>query len=244
MNNQNQSPLVPQGSLLEQKNKGRARVKIAVSIVLAVHGIGLLALLMQGCQKEPAPETQLIQTNPPPAFEATNPPPVVEATNPPPVVEATNPPPVVPVVGAADYTIVQGDTFSTLAKKFHVGVKAISDANPGIEPTKLKIGQKIHVPAPSALATTPAGGAAPASEAASGEQVYSVKSGDTLTKIAAQFGTSIKALRAANSLKTDSIKVGQKLKIPAKAPAPPSASSSPAEPAVPGASNPASTTTR
>ena len=54
MNNQN--PLIPQGSALEQKNKGRARVKIAVFFVLAVHGIGLMALLMQGCgqSKEPA----------------------------------------------------------------------------------------------------------------------------------------------------------------------------------------------
>src|SRR5689334_12443733 len=46
------SPLVPQGSLLEQKNKGRARVKIAVFFVLAIHGIGLLALLMQGCRRD------------------------------------------------------------------------------------------------------------------------------------------------------------------------------------------------
>ena len=34
MNNQN--PLIPQGSVLEQKNKGRARVKIAVFFVLAI----------------------------------------------------------------------------------------------------------------------------------------------------------------------------------------------------------------
>ena len=45
MNNQN--PLIPQGSALEQKNKGRARMKIAVFFVLAIHGIGLMALLMQ-----------------------------------------------------------------------------------------------------------------------------------------------------------------------------------------------------
>ncbi len=221
MNNQNQSPLLPQGSLVEQKNKGRARVKIAVSIVLAVHGIGLLALLMQGCQKEPAPSTQVTQTNAPPAFEPTNAPPVVEPTNVPPVVEQTNVPPVAPVVpGTTEYAIVQGDTFSTLAKKFHVTVKAITEANPGVDATKLQIGQKIHIPAPTQPATAPNGSAAPAIDAATGEQIYSVKSGDTLTKIASQFGTTVKALRSANNLKTDSIKVGQKLKIPAKASAP------------------------
>ena len=56
MNNP-QNPLIPQGSLLEQKNQSRARVKIAVFFVLAIHGIGLMALLMQGCRREePQPE--------------------------------------------------------------------------------------------------------------------------------------------------------------------------------------------
>jgi LysM repeat protein len=50
----------------------------------------------------------------------------------------------------------------------------------------------------------------------SGEVIYTVKSGDNLTKIAAQFGTTVRALRSANNLVTDNIKVGQKLKIPGK----------------------------
>ena len=90
-----------------------------------------------------------------------------------------------------------------------------------MDSTKLKIGQKIHIPAPAAPTAPTVPGIAPLeSPSLGGEQTYTVKSGDNLTKIAGQFGTSIKALRAANSLKTDSIKVGQKLKIPAKAPAP------------------------
>src|SRR5512137_449438 len=81
----NQSPLIPQGSALEQKNRGRARMKIAVFFVLAIHGIGLMALLMQGCgqSKEAAPQTETVASNLPPAFvEATNPP---VATSSPPV---------------------------------------------------------------------------------------------------------------------------------------------------------------
>src|SRR6266568_6282251 len=50
----NESPLAPQGSMLEQKNQGRSRVKIAVFCVLAVHVVGLLALLLQGCKREQA----------------------------------------------------------------------------------------------------------------------------------------------------------------------------------------------
>src|SRR5437667_4370903 len=59
----NPSPLMPQGSLLEQKNKGRARVKIAVFFVLAIHGIGLLALLMQGCKNEKDTASNQADTN-------------------------------------------------------------------------------------------------------------------------------------------------------------------------------------
>src|SRR6516225_3710446 len=82
--NNNQSPLIPQGSFQEQKNKGRARVKIAVFLVLAIHGIGLMALLMQGCKKEPdtgtSGTTPEQTNNPAPAFvEPTDAPPA--ATN-------------------------------------------------------------------------------------------------------------------------------------------------------------------
>ena len=236
MNNQN--PLIPQGSALEQKNKDRARVKIQVFFVLALHGIGLMALLMQGCgqSKEAVAPPENTVSNTPPAFvEPTNPP--VTTSNPPVVVTApvqieTPVPPVVPA-GATEYAIVKGDTFGTVAKKFHVSVKAITDANPGVEPTKLKINQKIHIPAPAAP-TAPVvigTGTAPVDSAAIGaEQTYTVKSGDNLTKIAGHLGTTIKALRAANSLKTDSIKVGQKLKVPAKASAPVAVPTAPVEP--------------
>jgi LysM repeat protein len=243
----NQSPLIPQGSVLEQKNKGRARVKIAVFFVLAVHGIGLMALLMQGCgqPKEPVVPSESTTSNTPPAFvaEATNPP--VIASNPPEVVSPPSAvenvvPPAVPA-GATEYAIAKGDNFSTIAKKFHVSAKAIAEANPGVDSTRLQVGQKIHIPAPG-VATAPAvTGTAPVeSSAAGGEQIYSVKSGDTLTKIAAQFGTSVKALRAANSLKTNSIKVGQKLKIPSKALPSGAVPSAPIEPApmTPPGSNP------
>jgi len=223
-----QSPLVPQGSLLEQKNKGRARVKIAVFFVLAIHGIGLLALLMQGCRREPVapPETTNAVV---PSLESTN---VVADPNP---VVPSNPTPVVaitPVSVGIEYTIVQGDNFSTLAKKFGVTVRAITDANPGVDSTKLKIGQKIHIPPalPSSPHTVGNGTVAP-----SGEPLYTVKSGDTLIKIAGQFGTTVKAIRSANDLKTDSIKVGQKLKIPARGAGSAPGSTTPSEPSSPGA---------
>jgi LysM repeat protein len=191
----NSSPLVPQGSFLEQKNIGRARVRLAVFFVLSIHVIGLMALLMQGCRK-PSETTMETPTNAPPPFDTniaapmeTNPLPSVAATP-----ESTPPPPSPPA--GTDYTVVKGDMLSTIAKKFGVSVKAIETANPGVEPTKLQIGQKLHIPAPSPESASSTGMTAPADTTASGGQVYSVKSGDTLTKIATDFGTTVKALRS------------------------------------------------
>jgi LysM repeat protein len=225
----NPSPLVPQGSILEQKNKSRARVRLAVFFILSIHVVGLMALLMQGCRKPPEPEPTQADTNPPPAIEATNPPAV--DTNPPPA--AVAPQVTEPAPGPApgqEYVIAKGDTFSSIAKKFSVTVKAIEDANPSAQPTKLKPGQKIQIPAAAPAAPGAPSVTAPApgvDAAAGGPQVYTVKSGDTLTKIAKQFGTSVSAVRSENNLTTDKIVVGQKLKIPAKAPAPAPAPAAP-----------------
>ena len=212
--------------MLEQntKNKGRARVKIAVFFVLAIHGVGLLALLMQGCKGEKeGVSNQTEQTNSytaaPPEFTPTNP--VVElvtntapvnpgVTTSTPVAQAENP------GVATDYVVKSGDTYVTIAKSKKVSVKALTEANPGVEPTKLQIGQKLHIPAPTTPTVQTASTGAPAIDANTGDPLYTVKSGDTLIRIASEHKTTVRALRTANNLRTDSIKVGQKLKIPVK----------------------------
>jgi LysM repeat protein len=220
----NQSPLVPQGSLMEQKNPGRARVKLAVYFVLAVHGIGLMALLMQGCRRdETASQTQeatnALATLP--SFDATNTAdPVANA-----LANATNTTPAPgseanlaqPPAAANDYTIATGDTYTTIAKKFHVSIRALTEANPGVQPTRLRLGAKIHIPAAQsvAAATVPA---QTVKETATGEHLYEVRSGDTLSKIATEHKTTVRAIRSVNKLATDRITVGQKLKLPAQAP--------------------------
>lgn len=44
------------------------------------------------------------------------------------------------------YTIAAGDNFSKIARKFAVKMDAIEAENPGLDPTKLKVGQKIRIP--------------------------------------------------------------------------------------------------
>lgn len=123
------------------------------------------------------------------------------------------PAPAAPAGEAKVHVVAKNDSFYTMSKKYGVGMKAIEAANPGVDSTRLKVGQKINIPpaAPKAAAPTAAGKSAPAA-AESGS--YTVKSGDNLGKIAKNHGTTVAKLREANGLKTDQIKVGQKLKLP------------------------------
>lgn len=55
----------------------------------------------------------------------------------------------------------------------------------------------------------------PVAATAHSDLIYVVKSGDTVPRIAKAHGTTAQALRAANSLKSDRLVVGMKLKVPA-----------------------------
>lgn len=227
------NPFVPQGSILEQKNRTRSRLRLAFFCVLAINIIPItLALLMQGCRKPAETEAPPPDTNPVVTpFEPTSAPPVetlppesnTTATFQPPgettpitAAPATQTIPTPPPAPATEYKVVKGDTLTTIAAHFGITVKALQEANPTVVPTRLQIGQTLQIPPPAPKATTPTGLAAPETGTI-GQQTYKVKSGDTLTKIAKDFGTTVSALRSENNLTTDRIKVGQVLKIPVKA---------------------------
>jgi len=239
MNNSN--PFIPHGSFLEQKNKARARLKIAVYFSISLSVMALMALLIQGCRKNTQDE-EASNTNAP----APGPAPAPEPTPAPAPAPAPVPAPLPPPVATQDYTVVKGDTFATIAKKNNVSSKAVQDANPGVDPKKLQIGQKLHLPAAAAPTTAAPAPGAPEAAPAGGEQTYKVKSGDTLISIAKQFHTTVKAIESANNLKTTKIRVGQVLKVPEKpaaAPAPaPAPEPAPAPAQAPAALPPATTT--
>jgi len=243
------NPLVPQGTFLD---KGKAQIRITVFAILAIHVVLLGVLLIAGCNKKT--DTDLTQNNtglpPIPPVETNWPAPVPTDTNvaplppvpvPEPVVVAP-PPPAEPVVtGLSEHTISKGESFYTLGKKYGVGFKAIADANPGVNPNRLKIGDKIKIPPPKTPGAAALNGtAAPVADGVA--KTYKVKSGDNLGKIGKIFGVTPKQLRAANNLRTDQIKVGQTLKIPVKEPEPlPPVESIPPVPAAPAAVPPATT---
>ena len=245
------NPLIPQGSLLEQqKSQGKSNLFIFVFTILAIHVVLFAGLLMQGCNKKPAETTldshatSLADTNanatvqPPslgapaasPAtlpFETNLPQTAATVSNPP--APATPPPVETPVatspVAGKEYTVAKGDAYYKIAKAHGVSITALAKANPNVDSRKLKVGQKLIVPVADTAAakTTPAATeAAPVkgTKAASGA-AYTVKAGDTLAKLARSHGTTIKAIRTANALKSDQLHPGQKLKLPAGKTSPP-----------------------
>lgn len=250
------NPLVPQGTFLE---KGKAQIRITVFAILAIHVMLLGVLLIAGCNKktqtDQAQDTGLPPVPPPPPVDTNWPgspggvPPVSatqDVVHPPtPVIpEITPPPPIQPeptAAGFTEHTISKGESFYTLGKKYGVGFKAIADANSGVNPNRLKIGDKVKIPPSKSQAGGASAAAVTTTAVDGGTKTYKVKSGDNLMKIAKANGVSLKELRAANNLKTDQIKVGQSLKIPSKATAaaPPPVESIP--PVPPAAAPPAPT---
>ncbi|NLW47889.1 MAG: LysM peptidoglycan-binding domain-containing protein [Firmicutes bacterium] len=107
-----------------------------------------------------------------------------------------------PVCPGFVYTIVLGDTLFTLATRFNTTVQAILQANPGLDPYMLFVGQRICIPVPQ---PPPCQGF-----------FYTVVAGDTLFSIAARFNTTVQAILETNpGLDPNRLFIGQQICIPA-----------------------------
>ena len=171
------------------------------------------------------PDPVVTPAEPPPAVTSTAP---GIATTPTPTTPNGNTPPPAdggfPVTPApaettltaptlTEHTIVRGDTLSDLAKQYGVSLRAIQEANPGVDPTRLQIGQKIVIPSRPAATETVRNGETTATAPPASDS-YTVKSGDTLSAIARRNGTTVREIQRLNNLVTTQIRVGQKLKLP------------------------------
>lgn len=119
--------------------------------------------------------------------------------------------------GPDTYTIKKGDNLESIARAIYGDPNlwgAIKKANPGINPKRLKIGQKITIPetprAPEEAETTPA--------TTSSEGTYTIQPGDTLGKIAKKlYGKEslwLKIQKANPELDPRRLTVGRKIKLP------------------------------
>lgn len=141
----------------------------------------------------------------------------------------------------AEYTIARGDTVSAIAGKFGLDTNAVLSLNTLQPNTIIYPGQKIKLSgnAVASPGQAPAAPSAPA-PAPAGGQSYTVKSGDTLSAIAARSGVQLSDVLSWNGLNMRSIIYpGQQIKVGGgSAPAAP-APAAPAPVAAPAPSAPA-----
>lgn len=102
------------------------------------------------------------------------------------------------------YTVGRGDTLTRIARRYGLSVAAVQRIN-GIAPNAyIYPGQILCLVPPP-----------PASDVDSPGLAYTVMRGDTLNRIARQFGVSVNALMAANAIRNPNrIEVGQVLIVP------------------------------
>lgn len=160
----NRSPFLPPASAFGPAQAARrSRVRIAVFTIVGIHVVLFLALLIGGCfHSQPEADMANVTATNAPSLATTNPaaaiapasepnlPPLAATPGPPAMIE----PPVLPAV-AKTYSVVKGDSFYRIAKAHGISVSALMEANPGIEPTKLRIGQVLRFPVAKPKLTLP-----------------------------------------------------------------------------------------
>lgn len=105
------------------------------------------------------------------------------------------------------YTVRAGETVTGIAARHKTTVKAIISANSLRADGLILAGQKLTIPGATAAS-------APAPAAAAATTTYTVRTGDTVSAIAARHGTTVKAIVAANGLgPTAMVRIGQKLTL-------------------------------
>lgn len=118
--------------------------------------------------------------------------------------------------GLESYTIKKGDSLWSLSKRYGVSVNELYAANGMDKNSVLRIGQQIQIPVDGATATI--NPVTPEMYQPSGYNQattsYTVKRGDNLSRIAQQYDTSVRAIKAANGKSSDVIRVGETLIIP------------------------------
>ena len=106
------------------------------------------------------------------------------------------------------YVVRKGDSLSKIADRTGVSVPQLRSAN-GLRGNLINAGQKLRIPTAGNVASA----GSKNNVVAANEFTHRVNRGDTLWTIANRYGTSVKQLRRVNSRTSDSLQVGQILKI-------------------------------
>lgn len=103
-----------------------------------------------------------------------------------------------PAAGAEVHVVAAGETLSGIAARYGTSVRVLVSANDLKNPNLIVAGQRLRIPARVTMTS-----------------VHVVAAGETLSSIAARYGTSVRALARLNRLDDpDLIIAGSKLKVP------------------------------
>ncbi len=107
-------------------------------------------------------------------------------------------------IGDRYYTVRRGDSLGSISRHFSMNVSELKKLN-GLKNDKIFMGQKLLVSKKkSAVKQT---------YNTSGT-IYTIRSGDSLIGISRKYGVSVATLKSYNNLRSDIVKIGQKIKIP------------------------------
>nr|WP_303093579.1 LysM peptidoglycan-binding domain-containing protein [Limosilactobacillus mucosae] len=116
---------------------------------------------------------------------------------------------------AGTYTVKAGDTLSAIASRYSTSSSTLASLNSLSNPNLIYVGQVLKV---SSNASTSSSTSSSANSTVTTAASYTVKSGDTLSAIAAKYGTTYQALASTNSISNpNDIYVGQVIKVSATA---------------------------
>jgi len=106
------------------------------------------------------------------------------------------------------HKVRQGETLASIAEKYKTSAEAIRSANPSSK-KRLVVGQRLNIPIRSTKASGPAEKATKSGKAMN----HKVQKGDTLASLSRKYGIPVTEIRNINSLKNDTLKIGQTLQL-------------------------------
>lgn len=105
------------------------------------------------------------------------------------------------ITSTGNYVVKSGDSLWSIAKKYNTTVNELKNLN-NLSSNTLRIGQSLKIPNQEITKTD--------------DDVYVVKRGDTLYGIANEYNVTVSELKKINNLTTNTLNIGQSLKIPSE----------------------------
>ncbi|OGV65998.1 MAG: hypothetical protein A2498_07255 [Lentisphaerae bacterium RIFOXYC12_FULL_60_16] len=188
------------------------KTPVVIGAVAAVHVMALVVVVFsQGCgttrpHAGPVPEPKM------PPVEVDNT--LVKLPTPSP---APTPVPPAPAE-VTEYVIREGESLSSIASRSGVRLADLIALNGIKDANRVQVGQRLILPGKvtvkpsrSTPSASSSGAAVPGLDA---KDVYEVKAGDALSKIAVAHGVTMADIKKANQMTGDQVRIGQKLRIP------------------------------